>query len=398
MLKRLQAFQSITPGYFSFINNQADVDDVYLQIQADIQFSGKWKIYNKKPWESYQKVKYISHHDEMLHKALHIECEKSAGVELMDKLRKWISNGTAENKFGKHIKITTVITPSSPAKQVKMTIRMNTHGRRFQHSVDMTEMSGLLNPDGLITTNTQKVISIRNLILQQTTKKNNPMFLSITKKWGSDAWKETYIKEEREAGYDFASCPAAWLARKLTLPQQIQLYKHFTPEAVEEATQAEWDKKEECIVTQTEKQAQAEEQAVANIPWLIDLTHMKIDKNTRPTQDHDADKEEHPRTTQNHDTKIQGVRFDFSEDVSIKTTRANSKQIHDDTIHHVPETPPHVNHNADARSEITTNTTETRLLTVENTMGKILTALDNIKATNLKSDADSMPVPVKDTG
>ena len=106
-------------------------------------------------------------------------------------------NKKAHKKFGDHLKIIEVLTPSTHPMQVERTSRMNGHGRRFQNSIDMVELRGLNLPTGTTKFKASK-ITIRELILQHKTSEGKIVFLSVTKKWGSSAWQATFIKKEKK--------------------------------------------------------------------------------------------------------------------------------------------------------------------------------------------------------
>lgn len=112
----------------------------------------------------------------------------------------------------------------------------------------MTELQGLLNPNGKVTKD-GSIYTIRNLILQQTTKEGNLMFLSVTRKW----------KRERQSASEFTSCPAAYIGYDLDDAACAVLYIHFTPEAVEEAIAAEYEEETGRMITPSENEAMKEE-------------------------------------------------------------------------------------------------------------------------------------------
>ena len=114
---------------------------------------------------------------------------------------------------------------------------MNSHGRRFQASIELAELHGLLNPNGIVTIDGRDH-TVREMILQQKTAEGKIMILSVTRKWKSNAWQASYIKQERASASDFTSCPAAYLGYPLDDNECVSLYKHFTPESVDEAIAA----------------------------------------------------------------------------------------------------------------------------------------------------------------
>ena len=260
MLKRVQCFASYNPGYFHFICNQSEPEDIHQQISHDIGEKWLWTLYNRMPWEGVRLSKSNKQaNDRDSHrKALSVECDANDAPPLVEAIRLWISDGSAKKRFGPHIKFIESITNRTPAMQIERTIRMNSHGRRFQASVGLMELCGLLNPEGIIKINKSTSVTVRELII--TTKYDNlPMFLSVTRKWQSTSWHGVYIKEYRTRCAEFAECPAAWLAHNLSSSQTNSLYKHFSPEAVEEASAAEWDEEKNRVITPKEKNAMEEE-------------------------------------------------------------------------------------------------------------------------------------------
>ena len=310
MRKRLQCFKTTIPGYFQFIDNKVDPLDLFNQITEDIGRKSTWTIVIKKPWEGYQKKTTIKpkskgyNRDDFLAKTPHIECMVGNEVDLIQKIRRWIKRGRAELRFGPHVKYIEALTSLTHPQQVERTLRMNAYGKRFQSSIDMVELSGLNNPNGPYD---ETHLTIRRRILDQRTAQDEHIFLSVTKKWGSPSWQATYITQRRNDAIDYASCPAAWLTHGEDEEFKAMVFKSFDPYAVQEARGSTWDAKNERIITPSEKEAKADEADAANIPWLMDLQHM----------DKDQDDAEVKFTS--------GVNFNFSDDVSVKTTR-----IHDD--------------------------------------------------------------------
>ena len=307
MVKRVQCFKTESPGYFLFVNNQVDPNDFAMQIQEDIGTKWLWSIYNKKPWENnYSKQAVSNKRQEMLAKAPHIECKDSHTGELMTALRIWISRGNAAKRFGAHFKLVESITARTPPGQIDRTLRMNSHGKRFQASVDMIELQGLDNPNGKtsIGKSTARNTSIRSYVLNHTTGAGQPLFLSVTKKWNSSNWQATYILKYGDEAREFAQCPAAYLTHGKNEKIKSDIYKHFTPCAVEEARASEWDDEAKRMITPLERKALSEERELANISWLIDLGDLES-----PIAEDSAVK------------FGGGDHFNFNEEVSIKTTR-----------------------------------------------------------------------------
>ena len=308
MKKRLQAFKTVQPAYFQFVDNRCEPNDIIAQISKDIENGIVFTLFNKKPWEGYGKSKPTATNTrkDFLSKCLHIECETKESAQLMYDIRKWIKSGLALKSFGPHIKIITELSNQSPTQQVDRTIRMNSHGRRFQASIDMVELQGLTEPNGKIGMKDSEDIilqhTIRELILQHMPS-SEPIFLSVSKKWGSPMWQATYIKTRKAEAEDFASCPCAWLHQKVLGTEQKSLFKHFTPESVKEALISEWDEATARIITPSEKSAISEEEAVKNIPWLVNIDELDDD------------------SIESKITFNDGVHFNFNDEVSVNTTR-----------------------------------------------------------------------------
>ena len=85
MLKRVQCFASTHPGYFHFICNQSEPDDIYNQIATDIGDKWLWTLYNRIPWEggkTSKSVKRVNDRD-IQRKALTIECDTNDSAPLV---------------------------------------------------------------------------------------------------------------------------------------------------------------------------------------------------------------------------------------------------------------------------------------------------------------------------
>ena len=309
MTKRIQSDKSSSPGYFHFISNQSDPDDIYKQIISDIGDTWNWTLYSKIPWEGFKsstEKTVTTDKVDWFKKALIIECKTDDAEDLVNIIRSWIKKGAAFPRFGPHIKFVEALTSRTPQMQIERTIRMNGHGRRFQASVGLMQLEGLTNPDGIVTIK-KKSITVRELTIQKV-HDNNPMFLSITRKWQYNAWHGVYIKSYEKACMEFATCPAAWLAHNITKAEANTLYKHFTPEAVTEATLSTWDNTTNRIITPTEKEALAEESAVSNIPWMIDLTELDLSLDESEAVIFKG-----------------GAVFNLNDDISLNTTRIPAK-------------------------------------------------------------------------
>ena len=377
MRKRLQCYKTTTPGYFQFIDNKIDPFDLYNQISADVGRIGLWTIVVKKPWEGFQKKDKKKrkstgfNKEDFLAKTAHIECMMGEGDKISSVIRRWIKRGKAEQRFGPHIKFIEALTTLSHPQQVERTIRMNAYGKRFQTSIDMVELSGLNNPDGLYS---EDCPTIRRRILAQCTSEDDMMFLSVTKKWGSNLWQATYIKQRRTEAIDFASCSAAWLTHGESEDFQNYVFKSYDPHAVAEARDSEWDNETNRVITPSEKEANEDEAEAANIPWLLDLDKL----------DEDEDAAEVKFTG--------GVNFNFNEDVSVKTTRV-TEGTQDDNTNNTPSPGRRSNFSilkspSDVCSINSAITMDTRMTTLETTLGQILVFMQTAQAKSVSSDND----------
>jgi len=317
MYKRIQTFKTQMPGYFQFIDNNADPQDLCSQVCDDIGNKFTVTIHNREPFENnYAAMAANKKKKKNFHaNCAHFECADGQEEDLKDTIRGWIKSGQASKRFGPHVKFVECLTKSSSPRQVDRTIRMNIYGQRFQASIDMTELHGLQNPNGIVVIN-GKSYTVRELILQHKTSEGKDMILSVTRKWKSNAWQASFIKQERQSASDFTSCPAAYLGHSLDEAARVLLYKNFTPDSVGEAVDAEYDEESKRMITPSEKDAMAEEKAIASIDWMIDISAMTgTDTNDSPVKFQD------------------GTDFKFSDDVSINTTRthANTPTTHTST-------------------------------------------------------------------
>ena len=387
MVKRIQTFKTQIPGYLQFVDNDADPLDLTSQIQADIGTSLTWTLYMREPFElDYANMAAKKKRKKDFNANVpHIECADGEEDQLKATLRKWISTGQASLRFGTHIKFIEALIKTSSPTQVDRTVRMNSHGRRFQASIEMTELQGLVNPNGVITLD-KKTSTVRSLILQQTTKDGHPMFLSVTRKWKSPAWQVTYIKQERRSAIEFASCPAAYLGFPLSESESVDLYKHFTPEAVTEAVDAEYEEETERMITPSEKEAIEEESKIANIEWLIDLSAI-----TSPLS------EDAPVKFQD------GRDFKFGDDISINTTRtkAGTEKTSNSTAFTTPprRSPPILHNSSSSVASSVTNASrivdlETGMDRMDCKISRILNMMEQSKANEPPDKQPAQPSPL----
>ena len=139
---------------------------------------------------------------------------------------------------------------------------------------------------------------------------------------------------------------------------------------MQEVRASTWDETNERMITPSEKEANTDEADAANIPWLMDLQNMN-----------DVGEDTEVKFTS-------GVNFNFSEDVSVKTTR----------IHGEPKSPEQEADEAftqtntrkskicilrspsDGCSVNSAITMDTRMTTLETTLDQILVFIRNSQA------------------
>ena len=114
------------------------------------------------------------------------------GGELLEILHQWQKSGFAANQFREHICVLEVLNSDTPPGKSEWAIQMNATVRRFQCSVDMVFLVGLVDLNRVVlvrvspTDRTKKAkVPISELILRQITTDNKPIFLSVTKKYNS---------------------------------------------------------------------------------------------------------------------------------------------------------------------------------------------------------------------
>ena len=284
-----------------------------------------------------------------------MECTEDDSETLCYNIRRWIKTGKAAKKFGTYIKLVEELKPNTPVQQVDRTIRINGHGRRFQASVDMIELTGLMNPNGKSKSGVHS-LTIREQIISRTTSDDEPLFLTVTKKWGSSYWQATYIKKHKELAQDFASCPAAWLYHELNDDEVPNLlFKQFSPDAVREAKDSVWNEESKRVVTQAENDANAEEEAIANISWFVDMNKLDDDSDAAVSFQ-------------------SGVHFNFAEDISVKTTRLTTDPDPTSPLGKDKNRPPPsiLRSPSDSLTVNSDITTETRLKSLESGLEQIL--------------------------
>jgi len=148
---------------------------------------------------------------------------------------------------------------------------MNGHGQCFQASEGIADLLGLNNPNGKVTVDWTPT-TVCAMILAHSHTDNNPIFLSITKKWNSTVWRDTYILQQAGPVREFAQCPAAYLESTTTT---IKQKNEISPDTVEDANLSEWDKDDQRMVTPSKRKAVDEEKDITALPWLIDMGALK---------------------------------------------------------------------------------------------------------------------------
>ena len=118
-----------------------------------------------------------------LAKYIHIECTEYDSEELIRSISRWIKVGKAAKWFGTYIKLVEELRPNTPVQQIDRIIRMNRHGRRFQASVDMIKLSGLMNSYEKILPE-DDMTTVREQLISRTTTERETTFLAVTKIMG----------------------------------------------------------------------------------------------------------------------------------------------------------------------------------------------------------------------
>ena len=137
---------------------------------------------------------------------------------------------------------------------------MNATGRRFQYSVGMVSLVGLVDLNMVVEVRASPTdrkkkdkVPISELILRQPTTDNKPILLSVTKKYNSVGYEACYIKLYTKQGIDFGDCPGGYLVH--SLPEaRYELYKAFSTFAVEAAQEAFRDEEVKRLSTLQEKE------------------------------------------------------------------------------------------------------------------------------------------------
>ena len=127
MYKRIQTFKSQVPGYFQFVDNNANPLDICSQVCDDIGHGFTVTCLNREPFENnYAAMAANKKKKKNFHaNCAHFECADGEEEKLKDCLRGWIKDGTAAKRFGPHVKFVECLTKSSSPRQVDRTVRMN---------------------------------------------------------------------------------------------------------------------------------------------------------------------------------------------------------------------------------------------------------------------------------
>ena len=116
-------------------------------------------------------------------------------------------------------------------------------------------------------------------------------------------WQVSYTLQCSVHAREFAQCSLVYQACEATAKQKADLFKYFTPGAVEEAKLSEWNTKNKLMIITSEKDALDEESVTESLPRLVDLGALK--------------------SPMSEDTAFffgGGNHFNFNDTVSIKTT------------------------------------------------------------------------------
>ena len=104
-----------------------------------------WALCGKVPWKGYLKKKFKNRKEEFEAKALHVECEKGTGEELLDLLRRWKKSRFAEKRSGEHMRIIEVLKLDTSSGKNEREICMTCTGRRLYCSIDMVSLMGMVD-------------------------------------------------------------------------------------------------------------------------------------------------------------------------------------------------------------------------------------------------------------
>ena len=376
--KRLQLFKTSTPGYMQFIKNTLDTDDVGLSIRKDLVKAQakeddvpQFVIYNKEPWTGYKKERK-GRKQAQWSRAFHFETDRDEKSSLESQVRHWIKSGAAKKRFGENIRYIEAVHAKTSANQRERTQRMNLQGQRFQASVATTILVGLVNPDRVLTVRNEKSRrnplskTVRELILERTTKDGQPIFLSVTKKWNSSDFEGAYATKQEDAATDFAECPCAFLRFELgdTIDTQ-ELYKAFDNEAVAEAGTATWDKNNARAITAKEQEDNADIEAAASTKWFVDLSAVQAPEETGVT--------DRPVQAERTNTDLE---FNWNDGCSIDTCRTTGTVGTTPSNHLNPRVVPNHLTPSSGATSTSDQTTESRLDSLESKLTRVLAALE----------------------
>ena len=100
--------------------------------------------------------------------------------------------------------------------------------------------------------------TVRKFIIFQKTSEGKQIFLVITKKWVSYAWKYTFLIQLQKKSKDFVPCSKSWLLHRGFKGGKIQThmgdynFKHLDPAALNMSVEAECDEAKKIMTTQEE--------------------------------------------------------------------------------------------------------------------------------------------------
>ena len=117
-----------------------------------------------------------------------MECKKGKGEDLLVLLQIWQKSRMEAKRFGEYFRIFKVLKLETSPGQTELRICMNAVGRRYQISVEMVCLVGLMDPNRVVEvtaspnsrTKNAKV-PINELFLCQLTTDKKPTFLLVKK-------------------------------------------------------------------------------------------------------------------------------------------------------------------------------------------------------------------------
>ena len=169
------------------------IDNVENQLNPYLDFNEEWTLYNGNPWEGFNgSTTKGNKKQEYQNRVIHIECRKGSGNIIKYQLCRWVIPGKAAWYFGDCVKVVNFITQNIPPGQVNRTVSMNSHGRRFQTSIDMVELQGIHNTNGKVSLSRGNYTA-SEIVLCRKIYEGNIFLILVTKKWGPYTWQATFV-------------------------------------------------------------------------------------------------------------------------------------------------------------------------------------------------------------